>query len=161
MTIQAGDKIPSVALKRLGADGMEEVTTEELFSGKKVVMFGLPGAFTPTCSAKHLPGFIAKADQISAKGVDSIICMSVNDPFVMKAWGEQQGAGDKVAMLPDGNGELTKAMGLELDVTAAGLGTRSKRFAMVLEDGTVTSFALEESPSGLDASSAESILASL
>ena len=161
MTIKAGDKIPSVALKRLGADGMEEVTTDELFSGKKVVMFGLPGAFTPTCSAKHLPGFIDKADQISAKGVDSIICMSVNDPFVMQAWGEQQGVGDKIAMLPDGNGDLTKAMGLELDVSVAGLGTRSHRFAMVVDDGTVTSFALEENPSGLDVSSAEAILASL
>ncbi len=161
MSIETGDKIPSIALKRLGADGMEEVTTDELFSGKKVVMFGLPGAFTPTCSAKHLPGFIEKADQISAKGVDGIICMSVNDPFVMQAWGEQQGAGDKVAMLPDGNGELTRAMDLELDVSVAGLGTRCKRFAMVVEDGTVTSFALEENPSGLDVSSAESILAGL
>ena len=138
MTIKAGDKIPSVTLKRLGADGMEEVSTDDLFSGKKVVMFGLPGAFTPTCSAKHLPGFIEKADQISAKGVDSIICMSVNDPFVMKAWGDQQGAGDKVAMLPDGNGELTKAMGLELDVSAVGLGSRSHRFAMVVDNGTVS-----------------------
>ena len=161
MTIKAGDKIPSVALKRLGADGMEEVSTDDLFAGKKVVMFGLPGAFTPTCSAKHLPGFIEKADQIGAKGVDSILCMSVNDPFVMKAWADQQGAGDKVAMLPDGNGTLTAAMGLELDVSAVGLGSRSKRFAMVVDDGTVTSIAIEENPGGLDVSSAESVLASL
>ena len=159
--MKAGDKVPSVALKRLGGDGMEEVSTDALFSGKKVVMFGTPGAFTPTCSAKHLPGFIEKAEQIAAKGVDSIICLSVNDPFVMKAWGEQQGAGDKVALLPDGNGELTQAMGLELDVSKAGLGTRCKRFAMVVDDGTVTDLAIEENPSGLDVSSAESVLAKL
>jgi len=160
MTIAQGDRIPNVTLKRLGADGMEEVSTEALFAGKKVVVFGLPGAFTPTCSAKHLPGFINQAGALAAKGVDDVICLSVNDPFVMKAWGEQQGAGDKVALLPDGNGDFTRALGLEFDVSAAGLGKRCKRFAMIVDDGTVSDLAIEEA-GAFEVSSAESVLSRL
>ncbi len=160
MAIQVGDKIPSVALKHLAAGGMAEITTDEIFNGKKVVMFAVPGAFTPTCSSMHLPGFIEFADAIKASGVDSIVCMSVNDPFVMKAWGESAGAGDAVFLLPDGNGELTKALNLELDGSGAGLGRRSKRFALIADDGTVTKLAVEDG-TGLDVSSAENILAAL
>lgn len=160
MTIQVGDAIPSMTLKRLGPSGMEEITTDAIFKGKKVVMFAVPGAFTPTCSAKHLPGFIEHADAIKAKGVDTIVCMAVNDPFVMKAWGEQAGIGDKVMMLPDGNGALTKALGLEMDGTAYGLGHRSQRFALVVEDGTVTKLAVEP-PGAFGVSSAAAVLAEL
>jgi peroxiredoxin len=161
MSIQVGDRIPSVTLKHLTAEGLDEVSTDDLFAGKKVVMFGLPGAFTPTCSAKHLPGFIQHLDALKTKGVDSIICLSVNDPFVMKAWGEDQGAGGKVELLPDGNGELTRAMGLEFDGAGAGLGTRCKRFAMIVEDGIVKHVAVEEAPGGMEVSSAEKVLEAL
>ncbi len=160
MTIQVGEPIPSVTLKRLGANGMEEVTTDSLFKGKKVVMFSVPGAFTPTCSAKHLPGFIQKAEAIKGKGVDTIVCLAVNDPFVMKAWGEQAGAGDAVFMLPDGNGTLTQALGLAMDGTGYGLGQRGQRFALVAEDGKVTKLAVEP-PGGFGVSSADGILAEL
>ena len=159
MTIQAGDRIPSITLKRLTADGMSDVDTGELFAGKKTVMFGVPGAFTPTCSNKHLPGFVEQADTIKAKGVDQIICMAVNDPFVMKAWGDQAGAADSVMLLPDGNGDLTAALGLELDASGHGLGHRCKRFAMVIDDGTVQMVTIDDS--GLSTCSADSILASL
>lgn len=120
MTIKVGDKIPSVKLKHMGANGPAEITTDELFMGKKVVLFGLPGAFTPTCSAKHVPGFLQHADEIKKKGVSTIACISVNDAFVMGAWGKDQGVGDKVMMLADGSADFTKAAGLELDLTAAG-----------------------------------------
>ena len=159
--VAVGDTIPSVSLKHLTAEGMSEITTDEVFKGKKVVMFGVPGAFTPTCSAKHLPGFVDHVDAIKAKGVAEVVCLSVNDPFVMKAWGEQQGAGDKVMLLPDGNGELTKALDLELDVSAAGLGTRSKRFAMIVDDAKVTHLAVEDAPGGVEVTSAEKILEAL
>ena len=159
MAIQVGDRIPSVTLKRLTDNGMQDVSTDEIFGGRKVVMFGVPGAFTPTCSNKHLPGFIENADQLKSKGVDQIVCMAVNDPFVMKAWGEQSGAADKVTMLPDGNGALTAAMGLDMDGSAHGLGTRCKRFAMVVQDGEVKKVAVDDS--GLKACSAEAILADL
>ncbi len=142
MTIKVGDKIPSATLYRLGENGPEAVTTDELCSGKKVVLFGLPGAFTPTCSAKHLPGFVERAAEIKGKGVDTIACMSVNDVFVMDAWGKDQGADDKVDMLADGSAAFTKALGLELDLVAAGLGVRGQRFAMVVDDGTVTHLAV-------------------
>ena len=160
MAIQVGDKIPSVTLKHLAADGMQEVTTDEVFSGKKVVMFAVPGAFTPTCSAKHLPGYIEYASALKDKGVDSIVCLSVNDPFVMKAWGDKQGAGDNVMLLPDGNGELTRALGLEMDGSGYGLGERSRRYALVAEDGTVKTLAVEPG-GGLDVSAAEKILETL
>lgn len=159
MGIQVGDKIPSVTLKHLTTDGMKEVDTAELFAGKKVVMFAVPGAFTPTCTARHLPGFLDNAAAITDKGVDLIVCMAVNDPFVMKAWGEQGGVGDAIMMLPDGNGEFTRALGLELDGSGHGLGKRSKRFALVATDGKVEKVAVDES--GLDLSSAEKILADL
>ena len=160
MTIQVGDKIPSITLKRLGADGMEEITTDSIFKGRSVVLFSVPGAFTPTCSAKHLPGFIMKSDEFKGKGIDEIVCLAVNDPFVMKAWGEQAGAGDKILMLPDGNGTFTRALGLEMDGSGYGLGQRGKRFALVAKDGTVTKLAVEP-PGAFGVSSADEVLAAL
>ncbi len=160
MTIQVGERIPSATLYQMTENGPEAITTDEIFKGKKVVLFALPGAFTPTCSAKHLPGFVGKADEIKAKGVDTIACLSVNDAFVMGAWGKDQGAGDKVLMLADGSAELTKAMGLELDLTPRGLGVRSDRYAMIVEDGEVT-LLNREAPRAFDVSSAETVLAAL
>ncbi len=161
MTLQVGDRVPSVTLAHMTADGPAAIGTDELFSGKKVVLFALPGAYTPTCSAKHVPGFLANADAIKAKGVDTIACLSVNDAFVMGAWGKDQGVGDKILMLADGSAEFTKAVGLELDLTARGMGVRSHRYAMVVEDGVVRTLDVEENPGGLDVSSAESVLGSL
>lgn len=157
MTIQVGDKIPNVKVK---ATDMSDVTTDALFSGKKVVLFAVPGAFTPTCSAKHLPGFIEKADEIRKKGVDDIICMSVNDAFVMKAWGEDRGAGDKVRLIADGNGDLTKALGLGFDGSGIGFGLRSQRFAAIVENGVVKTLAVDAGGK-FEVSSAEAILAAL
>jgi len=158
MAIKVGDKIPSVKLKTITPDGMSEVTTDELFGGKKVVLFALPGAFTPTCSAKHLPGFIGKADEIKAKGVDTIACVSVNDAFVMDAWGKSQKADGKVQMLADGNAEFAKAVGLDFDASGFGMGQRSQRYAMVVENGVVKSLHVEQ-PGAFEVSSAESVLA--
>ena len=160
MTIQVGDKIPSATLHHMTANGPEAITTEEIFAGKKVVLFALPGAFTPTCSAKHLPGFVAKAEEIKAKGVDTIACLAVNDAFVMGAWGEHQGVGDKVLMLADGIAALTKAMGLELDLTHRAFGVRSDRYAMIVEDGVVTLLNREQ-PRAFEVSSAEAVLEAL
>ncbi len=160
MTIKVGDSIPSVNLKHKTADGIQDISTAELFGGKKVVVFALPGAFTPTCSAKHLPGFVAKAGEIKAKGVDTIACLSVNDAFVMDAWGKDQGVGDKVLMLADGNGEFSKALGLEFDGSGFGMGTRCQRFAMVVENGTVAALNIEE-PGVFEVSSAEAVLSTL
>ncbi|HJS31792.1 MAG TPA: peroxiredoxin [Alphaproteobacteria bacterium] len=157
MTIKVGDKIPSVKLRTMTKDGPKEITTDDLFKGKKVVMFGLPGAFTPTCSAKHLPGFVQQADAIKGKGVDTIACISVNDAFVMGAWGKDQNAGDKVMMLADGNADFTKSVGLEMDGTGYGMGLRSRRFSMVVEDGVVKHFNLEK-PGAFEVSNAETIL---
>lgn len=159
MPIQEGDRIPSVTLKHLTDEGMQEITTDEIFKGQKVVMFAVPGAFTPTCSNQHLPGFVNHADDFKAKGIDRIVCMAVNDPFVMKAWGTHSGVADKVMMLPDGNGELTRALGLEMDGSGVSLGQRSKRFAMLVEDGTVKALGIDDK--GLGASSAEAMLAKL
>ncbi len=160
MAINVGDKIPEGALGHKTAEGISPLSTDELFGGKKVVLFSVPGAFTPTCSAKHLPGFVQQADAIKAKGVDTIACMAVNDPFVMEAWGKDQHVGDKVLMLADGSAKFAKALGLELDLNEMGLGTRSQRFAMVVEDGTVTELMID--PAGeFDASSAESVLEKL
>ncbi len=161
MTIQVGDKIPSATLYRMTEDGPAAITTEELTAGRKVVMFGLPGAFTPTCSAQHVPGFLRHADEILAKGVDAIACVSVNDAFVMGAWAKDQGVGDKILMLADGSAELTKAMGLDLDLTGRGMGVRATRFSMILEDGVVKALNVEENPGALDVSSAERILEQL
>jgi peroxiredoxin len=156
MTIQVGDKIPACTLKVMGEKGPQPITTAELFDGKKVVMFAVPGAFTPGCSMTHLPGYVVLADQIKAKGVDSIICMAVNDAFVMGAWGKAQNA-EELIMLADGNAELTKAMGLELDGTGFGMGIRCKRMAMIVENGVVKHLAIEP-PGGIVVSAAEAIL---
>ena len=160
MTIQVGESIPSAKLMQGTAEGPKETTTEELFGGKTVVLFGVPGAFTPTCSAKHLPGFVTQYDALRAKGADVVACMAVNDAFVMAAWGKDQGVGDKVVMLADGSAEFTKKLGLELDLTARGLGVRSQRFALVAKDGKVTHVAVE-APGAFEVSKAEAILAAL
>lgn len=159
MAIQAGDKIPSCTLKVMGGEGPQDITTDSIFSGKKVVMFAVPGAFTPGCSMTHLPGYVVNADKIKAKGVDTIVCVSVNDAFVMGAWGKDQNA-DELLMLADGNGELTGKLGLELDGSGFGLGTRSQRYAMIVDDGTITTLNVEPA-GGIDVSSAETILAAL
>ena len=160
MAIGVGDKIPSGALTKMGADGPEPVSTEDLFGGKKVVMFAVPGAFTPTCSAQHLPGFVEKAEEIKAKGVDTIACLSVNDVFVMDAWGKDQNAGGKVEMLADGSAALTQGMGTVLDLTDRGLGVRSSRYSMIVEDGTVPQVNMEEG-GGFEVSDADTILGQL
>ncbi|WP_424811048.1 peroxiredoxin [Roseococcus sp. YIM B11640] len=160
MTIKVGDKIPSAKLMEATADGPKEVTTDELFAGKTVVLFGVPGAFTPTCSAKHLPGFITNAAAFTAKGVDTVACMAVNDVFVMGAWRKDQGVKDEVVMLADGGAAFTKALGLEFDLTARGLGVRVQRFALVAKDGVVTHIAVE-APGAFEVSNAESVLAAL
>ena len=157
MTIKVGDKIPSATLMQMKDGGPKPVTTSDLFDGKKVVLFALPGAFTPTCSAKHLPGFIQNADAIHQKGVDTIACLSVNDAFVMGAWGESQGAGSKVVMLADGNGDFTRQLGLEMDATKFGMGQRSKRYAMIVDNGVVTALNVEE-PGAFAVSSAEHVI---
>ncbi len=159
MTIKVGDKIPSVTLKHMDASGAKDITTDELFKGKKVLLFAVPGAFTPTCSAQHLPGYIQNAEQIKAKGVDTIACISVNDFFVMDAWGKSQNA-DDILMLADGIGEFTKAAGLEYDLSAKGLGMRSRRYAMVVENGVVKELELEEG-GNIEVSTAEQLLAKL
>lgn len=153
--IGIGDTVPNVTLKVMGKDGPQDISTDDIFSGKKVVLFAVPGAFTPTCSAAHLPGFVVHADDIKSKGVDTIACMSVNDVFVMDAWGKAQNA-DEIMMLADGNADFTEAMGIEMDATGFGMGVRSKRFAMVVDDGVVK--ALEVDEKGFEKSSAENIL---
>ena len=160
MTIQAGDKLPEATFKVMTANGPEDLTTDGLCAGKTVVIFALPGAFTPTCSAKHLPGFIDHAAELRDKGVDSIACLSVNDAFVMGAWGKDKGAGGDVVMLADGNADFTKALGLELDASGFGMGIRSQRYAMVVKDGVVTTLNVE-APGAFEVSSAEAILAAL
>ena len=159
MSISIGDKIPSATLYKMGSNGPESVTTEALCQGKKVVLFALPGAFTPTCSKTHLPGYVVKADEFFAKGVDAIACVSVNDAFVMSAWGEQQNA-EAITMLADGSAEFTQAIGLELDLTTRGMGLRSDRYAMIIDDGVVT-LLNREAPGKLEVSDAETLLAAL
>jgi peroxiredoxin len=160
MAINVGDAVPDVTLKEMGDGGPKDVSLRELTQGKTVVLFAVPGAFTPTCSMKHLPGFVEKAGELRAKGVDEIVCVSVNDAFVMGAWGKEQGALGKVRMLADGNGEFTRAVGLEMDGSGFGMGQRSKRYAMIIKDGKVKELLLEPGP-GLNASSAESVLGKL
>ena len=157
MTIQVGDKVPSINLSIMTDSGPKPVTINELSTDKKIVLFAVPGAFTPTCSVQHLPGFLEKSKELKDKGVDTIACVSVNDPFVMKAWGEDRGVGEDVLMLSDGNGEFTSAIGLEMDGSGFGLGTRSQRYAMIIDDGVVSALNVEPGP-GLDVSSAEAIL---
>ena len=160
MTIKVGDTLPSMKLMVATADGPKEISTDEIFKGKKVVLFAVPGAFTPTCSAKHLPGLVQNADALKAKGVDTIACIAVNDVFVMGAWGKDQGAGDKVMMLADGAAAFAKSIGLELDLNARGMGWRSQRYALIAEDGKVTHLGVE-APGGFEVSKAEAVLAAL
>ena len=160
MSIAVGDKVPAGEFGVMGADGPEKVSTEELFGGKKVVLFSVPGAFTPTCHAKHLPGFVENAAALNAKGVDTIACLAVNDVFVMGAWGQASNVGDAVVMLADGNGTFTKALGLDFDGSGFGLGTRGQRFAMIVDDGVVSALEIEQ-PGQFTASSAENILSQL
>ncbi|MGO9027310.1 MAG: peroxiredoxin [Acidimicrobiales bacterium] len=157
MTIAVGDRIPDVRVMTFGPDGPTHVQTADVLGTGKVVLFAVPGAFTPTCSDFHLPSYLVRNDELRAKGVDSIVCISVNDPFVMGAWGEAQHVGDQVVLLADGNGEFTEAVGLEMDGSGFGLGTRSQRYAMVIEDGVVTTLQVEPGP-GLTVSAADAIL---
>jgi glutaredoxin/glutathione-dependent peroxiredoxin len=160
MTIKAGERMPAGKFKRMTKDGPKDLTTDELFKGKRVVLFSVPGAFTPTCDAKHLPGFVQLADQILAKGVDTIACTAVNDVFVMNAWGKAQGVGDKILMLADGNGEYARALGLELDGRGFGMGMRGQRFAIVVKDGVATNVDVE-APGQFKVSAAEHVLGHL
>jgi len=160
MTIKAGERMPSGTLKTMTQAGPKDVSTDELFKGKKVVLFSVPGAFTPTCDAKHLPGFVQLAAQLRAKGVDTIACMAVNDVFVMNAWGKSSNVGEKIVMLADGNGEYARALGLELDARGFGMGTRGQRFAIVVQDGIASQVHIEP-PGQFKVSSAEHILGQL
>ncbi len=157
MTIQVGDKIPALEVKVVTPDGAKAVSTDELFGGKKVVLFGVPGAFTPLCSAQHLPGFVEKAGDLREKGIDAILCCSVNDPFVMQAWAQDRGVGDAVTLVADGSATLTRALGLEFDASDFAMGVRSQRYALVAEDGVVTHLAVEQ-PMKFEVSSADAIL---
>jgi len=159
MTIKVGDKVPSVTFRYLGPDGVKAVTTDEFFAGKKVALFGVPGAFTRTCSQRHLPGYVTNAAELKAKGVDTIACLAVNDPFVMGAWGKEHKA-DKVVMLGDGSGDFTRAVGLELDRIKEGMGIRTQRYSMLVEDGVVKALHVEQ-PGQFDVSSAEAMLKAL
>ncbi len=160
MAIKVGDRIPEATLKVATSEGPKDMTTDEIFKGKKVVLFAVPGAFTPVCSAKHLPGYVQKAKDIKAKGVDTIVCLAVNDAFVMGAWGEAQGAGDDVLMAADGSATFTKALGLDFDAGKFGMGVRAQRFAAVVEDGVVKTLNVE-APMKFEVSDADSILAAL
>ena len=160
MSIQVGDRLPDVTLYEMGEGGPQAVSTADLFNGKKVVLFALPGAFTPTCSAAHLPGYVVKADELRDKGVDSIVCLSVNDAFVMGAWGDAQNVEGRVRMVADGSAAFTKSIGLELDLTERGFGLRSDRYAMLVEDGVVKALH-REAPGKFEVSSAEAMLAEL
>jgi glutaredoxin/glutathione-dependent peroxiredoxin len=161
MSVSVGDKVPDVEVKSLGADGMPaSVRTGEVLGSGRVVLFGVPGAFTPGCSKIHLPGFVRQADQLAAKGVDKVACIAVNDAWVMDAWGKDQGVGDKIVMLADGNGEFADAMGLSFDGGGFGLGKRSQRYSAVIEDGVITKLNVEPGP-GVDVSSCETILSQL
>ena len=157
MSIMIGEAMPAGTLTEMTEGAAAPVNTADLFRGKRVALFAVPGAFTPTCSQQHLPGFVAKADALKSKGIDTIVCMAVNDAFVMGAWGKDQNVGDKVTMLADGNGEYARALGLELDLTAHGLGTRSARFSMIVDDGSVTALNIDEG-GALEISDADTLL---
>jgi peroxiredoxin len=159
--IQVGDTIPAATLRRLGDQGIEEVSLPDAFKGKTVALIGVPGAYTPTCSNEHLPDFVQKAESFRSKGVDEIACMAVNDPFVMQVWGQDKKTEGAVTLLSDGNGELTKAMGLEFDGSGAGLGVRCKRFSMLIEDGVVKALNVEDSPGSVEVTNADKLLADL
>ena len=160
MSIKVGDTLPDVTFMTMTADGPAPTSTDDVFAGKRVALFAVPGAFTPTCSAKHLPGFIEKADELAAKGIDRIACTSVNDVFVMGAWGQDQGAGEAVSLLADGNGDFAEALGLVLDGSAFGMGKRSQRYALVANDKVVEHIFVDEA-GGFEASSAEHVLKNL
>jgi glutaredoxin/glutathione-dependent peroxiredoxin len=160
MAIKAGEKMPAGTFKTMTKDGIQDLTTDQLFKGKKVVLFSVPGAFTPTCDAKHLPGFVEKAGELQAKGVDTIACMAVNDVFVMNAWGKHAGVSDKIVMLADGNGDYAKALGLEMDGRGFGMGMRGQRFALVVQDGVAKSVFIE-APKEFKVSAADYVLANL
>ncbi len=160
MTISSGEKMPSGSFGVMTEAGPGSMSSDELFAGKKVVLVSVPGAFTPTCSLNHLPGFVDQADQLTAKGVDTVACMAVNDVFVMDAWGKDRGVGEKVVMLADGNGEYSRALGLELDASGFGMGMRGQRFAIVVDDGVATHVAIE-APGEFEVSKAEAILEAL
>ena len=160
MTIKVDDKLPSATLRYVGPDGVQAVTTEEFFRGKKVALFGVPGAFTRTCSERHLPGYVTHADELKAKGIDTIACIAVNDQFVMDAWGKDRGASGKIVMLGDGSGDFTRAIGLELDRIKEGMGIRSQRYSMLVDNGVVKALHVEQ-PGQFDVSSAEAMLKAL
>ena len=160
MAIKAGDRMPSGTLKTMTKDGPRDLSTDDLFNGKKVVLFSVPGAFTPTCSAKHLPGFVDKAEELKAKGVDEIVCTAVNDAFVMGAWGKSAGANESVTMLADGNGDFAEAVGLTMDGKAFGMGKRGQRFSMIVNDGVVEQLNVE-APGEFKVSSADHMLEQL
>lgn len=160
MAIDKGDRIPSVTLYEMSADGPVPVSTDEFFGGRKVALFAVPGAFTPGCSQAHMPGFVTNADRILAKGVDRIACVAVNDAFVMDAWRRDQNA-DAIHALADGNAELTRAMGMDLDASGMGMGTRSKRYALIADDGVVQWLGVDDNPGNVDRSSAETLLGQL
>ena len=160
MTIKVGDRIPSATLTKAGADGPEPVQTDDYFAGRKVALFAVPGAFTPTCSARHLPGFVERADELRGKGVDEIACVSVNDAFVLAAWAKAAGAEGKVTMLADGNGDFVEALGLAADFSKFGMGKRSQRWSAIVEDGVVRELNVEE-PGAFSVSSAEFLSAQL
>ncbi len=161
MTIAVGQKVPAATFRYTAADGPKEMSSDELFRGKKVVLFAVPGAFTPACSQRHLPGYVEKASDLKAKGVDTIACVAVNDQAVMNAWGKAQNVGDKVLMLADGSADFARAVGMDIDLSRVGLGTRSKRYSMLVEDGTVKALNVEDVPSQVDKSSADAMLKAL
>lgn len=161
MTISAGDRLPEATFKVMTADGLSDMTTSDVFSGKKVVAFAVPGAFTPTCHAMHVPNFLGSLDAFKAKGVDTVACIAVNDAFVLGEWARKTGADGKILFLSDGNADFTRAAGLDFDASANGLGTRSKRYAMLVDDGVVKVINIEEVPKTVDVSSAENILEAL
>ena len=159
MAIAIGDRLPEATFRVMGPDGIKEITTGKVFGGKKVVLFAVPGAFTPTCHLKHLPGFIESADEFKKHGIDTVACVAVNDPFVLGAWEEKSGGKGKVLFLSDGNAEFTKKIGMDFDGSGVGLGTRSKRYAMLVDDGVVSVLNVEDSPGVADVSTAEKLLA--
>lgn len=161
MAIEVGDRLPNTTFRRLGPNGPETVMTEDVFAGKKAVLFAVPGAYTPTCHRNHLPGYLNNLDALHAKGVEVVALTAVNDPFVLSAWSESTGATGKIEFLADGNGDFAKAIGLDFDASGGGLGLRSKRYAMVLDDMTVTYLAVEDSPGKAELSTAEATLAAL
>ena len=160
MAIKVGDRVPAATLKQMTKDGPANLTTKDLFGGKRVLLFSVPGAFTPTCNAKHLPGYVQNVDKLKAKGIDTVACLAVNDVFVMDAWGKAGGVGDKILMLADGNADFSRALGLELDASGFGMGTRGKRFAMLVDDGVVKSLEVE-APGEFKVSAAEYMLGRL